>query len=185
MNMADTTKKEARILISSELFLPAESAHFQGELTLDLLKCGPDLYTFDKPISWDVDVTNTGEALLVVGTCEGAGTTACARCAEPAQVNLIGDIEGYFFLDAESVSQEDKEEDEFDILPENHVIDLIPLIQAALTLDVPLIPLCEDDCKGLCPVCGANLNKGDCGCEREEDINPDNPFAALKDFVVE
>ena len=183
--MADTTKKEARILISSELFLPAESAHFQGELALDLMKCGPDLYTFDKPVTWEVDVTNTGEALLVVGTCEGAGTTACARCAEPAQVNLIGDIEGYFFLDAESVSQEDREEDEFDILPENHIIDLLPLIQAALTLDVPLIPLCEDNCKGLCPVCGVNLNKGDCGCKKEDDINPENPFAALKDFVVE
>ena len=60
------------------------------------------------------------------------------------------------------------EGDEFDFLPDNRKIDLVPLIVAALLLEVPLVPLCDDDCKGLCPQCGANLNEGPCGCSRDE-----------------
>ena len=177
--------RATRIHIPPELFLPAETMHFQGEVVLPAMKFGPDLYTFAHPLAWEVDATNTGEALLLEGTCEVLGKTACARCGEPADVPLFGEIEGYFFLDAQSVSKEDKEEDEFDVLPVDHIIDLLPLIQAAITLDIPVIPLCDDDCKGLCPVCGANLNEGDCGCQTEDDFNPDSPFAALKGFTVD
>ena len=75
--------------------------------------------------------------------------------------------------------------DEFDVLPADKVIDLEPLITAALLLEFPLIPLCDEECKGLCPQCGANLNEGPCGCEPaadDDDDMPPNPFAALKDF---
>mgnify|MGYP000337985405 CR=1 FL=1 len=77
------------------------------------------------------------------------------------------------------------DEDEFDVLPADKVIDLEPLITAALLLEFPLIPLCDEECKGLCPQCGANLNEGPCGCEPaadDDDDMPPNPFAALKDF---
>ena len=58
----------------------------------------------------------------------------------------------------------------------------VPLIVAALLLEVPLVPLCDDDCKGLCPQCGANLNEGPCGCSRDEADVEASPFAALKNF---
>ena len=54
--------------------------------------------------------------------------------------------------------------------------------------ELPLVPLCDEDCKGLCPTCGANLNEGPCGCEKEQSDGPDecelakNPFAALANF---
>ncbi len=181
----ETGNTAACIHIPPELFLPAEDAQFQGEVVLPVMKFGPDLYTFSAPLVWDVHVTNTGEALLVEGTGEVTGQTACARCGDSVQVSLFGEIEGYFFLDDSDVSQEDKENDEFDILPKNHCIDLLPLIQAALALDIPSIPLCADDCKGLCSTCGANLNKGPCACQQDTRVNPNSPFAALKDFVVE
>ena len=176
----------ALIEVPAELFNPAESAHYQGSLTLPLMKFGPDTYTFEEDLSWDVDLTNTGEALLVEGTCEVVGFTACARCGELAEVPLFGEIEGYFFLDDEEAHGEDMEGDEFDVLPDDHKLDLLPLIQAAITLDIPVIPLCDDDCKGLCTQCGANLNEGSCGCQEvKDDINPNNPFAALQGFVVD
>ena len=77
------------------------------------------------------------------------------------------------------------DEDEFDVLPADKVIDLEPLITAALLLEFPLIPLCDEECKGLCPQCGANLNEGLCGCEPAADDDDDmlpNPFAAPADF---
>jgi uncharacterized protein len=42
--------------------------------------------------------------------------------------------------------------------------------------------LCEEDCKGLCPTCGADLNEGPCACDSSDDIDPDNPFAVLRNL---
>lgn len=46
----------------------------------------------------------------------------------------------------------------------NQIIDLSPDIRAEIILDYPIKPLCSPDCKGLCPHCGKNLNKGECNC---------------------
>ena len=67
------------------------------------------------------------------------------------------------------------------MLSESHAIDLVPLVEQALLLELPLVPLCDDDCRGLCPRCGANLNEGPCQCD-DGPVGEDNPFAALKDF---
>ena len=68
------------IKIPAELFALAESSRFEGDLDLDALDANPDEYRFDAPLAWWVDVTNTGEALLVAGSVEGRAITSCARC---------------------------------------------------------------------------------------------------------
>lgn len=174
-----------RISVPPELFAPAESSHFEGQITLSSLEVGPDSYTFASPLSWSADITNTGEALLVTGTVQGEASTSCARCLDEFTFPVCGEIEGYFLLDRDQEAPDDMDDDEFDVLPENHVIDLEPLIIAALLLEFPLVPLCDEDCKGLCPTCGENLNEGPCGCapaEKGDDDVPPNPFAVLKDF---
>lgn len=171
-----------RIHVPSELFAPAESSHFEGSVSIPVIKAGPDLYDFEGPLTWQVDISNTGDALLVTGTVEGVAKTACARCLDEFSFEVTGDIEGYFLLDSEKDAPEDMDDDEFDVLPADKVIDLEPLITAALLLEFPLIPLCDEDCKGLCARCGANLNEGPCDCAPADDDTPPNPFAALKDF---
>lgn len=174
-----------RIHIPSELFAPAESSHFEGTVAIPVIKAGPDLYDFAEPLSWQVDITNTGDALLVTGTVEGEAKTACARCLDAFGFSVTGDVEGYYLLDETKAAPEDMDDDEFEVLPSDNIIDLEPLITAALLLEFPLIPLCDDECRGLCPQCGANLNEGPCGCEPvpdDGDDTPPNPFAALKDF---
>lgn len=176
------------IQVPSELFALAESSHFEGEIELETLAAGPDDYRFDAPLSWELDITNTGSALLVEGSVEGTGVCPCARCLDDVVHEFHGIIEGYFLLDAASVVDEDKYddelgEDEFEVLPADHVIDIVPLIEAALIIDAPDQPLCKDDCKGLCSQCGANLNEGDCDCEEQPD--PTHPFAALAGFKFE
>ena len=175
--MNDTTIK-----IPSELFALAESSHYEGSTELPLLSAGPDDYTFSEPVKWYVDITNTGSALLVSGRAEGQGTCACSRCLEDVSFDFEGDIEGYFLIHAGSQDEFDDGEDEFgedefDVLPDDHIIDILPLIKAAFIVDAPDQPLCKDDCAGLCPQCGANLNEGDCGCD--EALDPTNPFSVL------
>jgi len=57
------------------------------------------------------------------------------------------------------------------------VINLDPVVREQLLLALPSYPVCQDDCKGLCPVCGVNLNERDCGCDRRV---PDPRWAALE-----
>jgi uncharacterized protein len=48
------------------------------------------------------------------------------------------------------------------ILPEDGKIDLVPLLREYMTLEIPISPLCRPDCKGLCPICGENMNYTTC-----------------------
>ena len=175
---------DATVKIPSELFALAESSR-------PVLSAGPDDYAFAQPVAWEVDVTNTGAAFLVSGQARGSAEVACSRCLEGVTYDLEGDIEGYFLIEGAPDEEYDDDDDvpgadEFDVLPADHIIDLEPLIRAALIMDAPNMPLCRDDCAGLCPVCGANLNEGDCGCGRDEALDDfdreANPFAALANF---
>ncbi len=184
---------DVRIKIPAELFAIAESSRFDGTFDVDVLEAGPDDYTFQEPVEWFVDVSNTGSALLVAGKATGVGSCACARCLSDVSYEFDGDIEGYFLVNPDEGWEDDGEEelgdDEFDVLPEDHIIDLEPLIRAALIVDAPEQPLCREDCKGICPMCGQDLNEGTCDCGRgaglEEFDRAANPFAALADYKFE
>lgn len=173
------------IHIPKDLFEPAATRSFEGAAHGFELRLGADEYTFEPPVTWSVEVTNTGGALLVTGSAAACCCCACARCLESAEYELEGQIEGYFLIPGEEAEADDLEADEFDALPADHRIDLAPLIQAALVLEVPRVPLCTDDCAGLCPVCGQNLNEGVCTCVQEESDAPVNPFAVLKDLTFD
>lgn len=180
---------QARISIPHELFAPAESFSFKGTYGLPSLKSGSDLYEFAQELAWDITVSNTGDALLVVGCVEGVARTACARCLEGFELELTGEIEGYYLICEESLPPEGMDSDEFELLPKDNVIDLSPMIKAALLLELPLIPLCDPDCKGLCPLCGQDRNIEACSCRldavSEEADGEASPFAVLKDFPFE
>ncbi len=65
----------------------------------------------------------------------------------------------------------------------DRIIDLEPLLNAAVLLETPLMPLCRPECLGLCPTCGANLNDGPCGCAPgSAEPFRENPFAVLKNL---
>lgn len=174
-----------RITIPDELFAPAESATFSGEYDLPSLTLGSDTYTFDHPLTWTVTVSNTGGTFLVTGVVAGDATTTCVRCLDPAHYNLEGEVEGYFVIPGTDVELTEEEQDECEELSEDHIIDLSTLLQAALSLELPTTPLCDDDCKGLCAGCGANLNYEECTCNKtndEEDDFSQNPFAVLRNI---
>ena len=176
------------IEVPDQLFIPAESLSFAGTFNLPELVQGVDTYTFEHPLSWEVTVSNTGGALLVTGIVTGDATTSCVRCLEPAEYRLEGEVEGYYLIPDSEVELTEEEKEEYELLGEDHVIDLSPLLIAALSLELPHTPLCGDECKGLCAGCGANLNKEECTCEKkdeEEDGFHQNPFAVLRNIKFE
>ena len=175
------------IEIPAELFALAESSSYGGEINLEPFEFGPDCYTPTHTFTWEISISNVGGAFLITGFVSGRVITACARCLEEASFDIRGEIEGYFIIEGEGEPPDDMEKDEFDILPEDNRIDLYPLIMAAIFVELPLIPLCKEDCAGICLRCGANLNDGSCDCTPEDSqhdggVNPDNPFAALQNL---
>ena len=107
------------------------------------------------------EVRVTGKLRNVVGvmtfraTVSGIYIGQCDRCLEDAVIPLQSELKTVLTLDSsedESVSVEDGR------------IDLELTAYDALVLELPIKILCKEDCRGLCPSCGKNLNSGDCGC---------------------
>ena len=176
---------DLKVFIPEELFATAESSSYSGELDLPGIEQGGIEFRFATPLSWSVTITNTSEAFLVMGSIVGSGTCDCVRCLEEAPVEVEGEVEGYFVLPGYEPDPEDEDAEDYQTLSDDHVIDLEPLLRTAVSLALPFSPLCTEDCKGLCPRCGANLNEGPCDCEPEDELPSSNPFAVLRNLSFE
>jgi uncharacterized protein len=152
-----------------------------GVLPFDRLTRGSEVFRLATGISYELLLANTGDGVLLTGSARAAGLTECARCLEDAAFQVEGEIEGYFILNP---SQRDKEmsDDEFTAVGPDGVVDLAVPILAAIIHELPRVLLCREDCAGLCPSCGANLNDQTCGCA--DTPSPDNPFAALSNLIT-
>ncbi len=95
------------------------------------------------------------DGLLATGSVGGAWEAPCRRCLGPVQGDLKVDFQELF-------EASPREGESYRLHHDR--IDLEPLAREALTLDLPLAPLCSADCRGLCATCGADLNQGDCDC---------------------
>lgn len=138
----------------------------------------------------------TGEGMnggcLVRGTLKGEVALPCNRCAEEAHVVIDSRFESFepIPVDDDDMDLDDEaddlpgEVDEAVIRVENGMPQINPaaLLWEEFLLSLPVKPLCQTDCKGLCPVCGKNRNHSPCQC-REDDMDP--RMAALRDLKVD
>ncbi|MCR4617661.1 MAG: DUF177 domain-containing protein [Lachnospiraceae bacterium] len=99
----------------------------------------------------------------------------CDRCLKSTPVNL--DISIDKNLASPDYEAGDEEEDLYDYM-DGYNLDSEELLQGEITVNWPVKILCREDCKGLCPVCGHDLNEGDCGCDT---FVPDPRMAAIFD----
>jgi uncharacterized protein len=124
----------------------------------------------------------TSQGIEVTGSIRTAIAIPCARCLKECTVPIKSEFKEYFILQRYAPDEQDKElvHDDLDIsfLPEEG-IELRDIVEEQIWLNIPMKPLCQDSCKGLCAICGADLNSGECGCDRR-DVDP--RFAALKSF---
>lgn len=110
-------------------------------------------------VSLNGSVTNAGDGSYVLeGEVKAVLSLNCDLCLEPFTTNISFTVSEAFGNDKDS----EKEFWDFS----DKTIDLKPVLLADILLNMPMRAVCSDDCKGLCPKCGHNLNKGDCGCDR-------------------
>ncbi|MBT2387522.1 DUF177 domain-containing protein [Streptomyces sp. ISL-11] len=115
-------------------------------------------------VELDLRLESVMEGVLVTGTARAPLTGECVRCLEPLERELDADFqEMYSYPDADARSRtadtdDDAEDDEEDTLfLEDDLIDLEPVLRDAVVLSLPLQPVCQEDCPGLCSECGARL----------------------------
>ncbi len=140
-------------------------------------------YRVEGPIAVNLSFYRAGTDLFFSGRLKAQTVATCARCAEdfrgssdrPFRLVMAPKSMG---MDTDAGLRAD--DLEFSLY-EGDEIDLAPLVREQLLLALPTRPLCKDDCRGLCPHCGINLNRGECKCEAS---HPDPRFAVLRSLKI-
>ncbi|WCN39050.1 YceD family protein [Aneurinibacillus uraniidurans] len=106
---------------------------------------------------------------IVEGRLTGELTMECARCLKHFPYSYDVGVKETF-MDEKAIEFE--VDDEMELHPiEGEEIEVTPYLEGAVLLDLPHTLICSEDCKGLCPECGANRNDKECGCVVER-IDP-------------
>ncbi|EHJ47849.1 protein of unknown function DUF177 [Solidesulfovibrio carbinoliphilus subsp. oakridgensis] len=126
-----------------------------------------------------LSLTPQGRGLLIRGTLKGRAITPCDRCAEDTTIEIDTDFELF-----EEAPLEDAVSLEPGLLRRRGKVlelDVASLLWEQFLLALPVKPLCDEDCPGLCPQCGKPLREGPCDCGADEG---DPRLAVLKNLKV-
>ena len=143
-----------------------------------------DTFQVVAPVSLAFDIEKAQQQFRLVGSVRTVLQLPCSRCLEPFTLPVEAAFDLRYQPHTASRGEGEREIEEDDLTTafyENDEIDLGQLMREQFYLALPMKPLCSDDCKGLCPVCGANLNRTTCGCDRSWE---DPRLAALKELRI-
>ena len=121
------------------------------------------------PIELDLRLEAVMEGVLVTGTAAARLEGECVRCLEPIHDDVEVDLQELFVYEDEDSGADDEESGVSRM--EGDLLDLEPVLRDTVVLSLPFQPLCQDDCPGLCPECGARL-ADDPGHQHDEPIDP-------------
>jgi uncharacterized protein len=152
-------------------FIVAQSAGFSRDFPFDLpqINIPPDLRL--RNLTGVVRVTRTPQGILLQAEFQILIDLECVRCLTDFQQTLKVEFTELYAFSQRYVT------DSGLIMPETGIIDLAPVLREYTLLEIPISPLCRPDCKGLCPICGNNLNESTC---HHEDDSGDPRLASLK-----
>ncbi len=127
---------------------------------------------FESPIHISAKLTKMGNHLVIRGEISVEVTTECSRCLTIFKKPVITQID-VLFERTDHLSIDSNDVDESDDLVfldiDAKEIDIGSRVVEAIRLTMPLKPLCNEACKGLCSICGTDLNKGSCKCKVESE----------------
>lgn len=107
-----------------------------------------------------------GSRYYFSGRVSSVATDACRRCLSDVETAVDEPVRLLFLANGETGADDP---DVFVFDPRSHELDLRPAVREQWVLSVPRYVVCRDDCKGLCPTCGSDLNAAPCGCPRPTD----------------
>lgn len=121
-----------------------------------------------EPVDLRFKVHKDKDRYRLVGTVNTVLELTCSRCLEPFQLPVDSAFDIRYLPQSENSGAEEDEVEEDDLSDafyRDEQIDLRQLLEEQFYLTLPMKPLHADDCKGLCPNCGTNLNERTCNCQ--------------------
>jgi DUF177 domain-containing protein len=115
------------------------------------------------PVTVDVVLSSYPDGLMVAGTVEAPWRGECRRCGGAVEGTVAASVRERFVPEGRTGGDEEA------YLFSDDLVDLEPMARDAVLLELPLAPLCSEDCRGLCPQCGTNWNLSGCDCTRPVD----------------
>jgi uncharacterized protein len=153
-------------------------AHVSDVLEFEHLVVGSETFLLREPAGFDVTVSNAGEGIVAIGSITAPVKATCSRCLCEFDTDIVAEVEGFWLRPGD----EEPEDTEISgVVDSEGAIDLAPALIAALVVEAPFAPLHDEDCAGLCPGCGADLNSEACNCTEATDAT--HPFAALEGLL--
>lgn len=135
---------------------------------------------FTSPPRVEADAVFTGDrGVHVTGVVGATAVQPCRRCLNDVQTALEVKLDLYF---DPGVAKEEEEGQVYALEADAAALDLKPAVREQLLLEVPSFPLCREDCEGLCPQCGVDLNEETCGCVLDE---PDPRWDVLRELQAD
>ena len=160
-----------RLNLSAIIEMPGGSVPFECELETEGLDF-PSVRAYPRKPHDEGRVFNEAGILRLTGTLTAEMICVCDRCGE--EFESLKEMD----LDATVVEENPEDDPSFFVL-EGNEIDLDEILSTLFILDMETKFLCREDCKGLCPTCGKNLNLGPCGCRKPIDPR----FAVLEQLL--
>lgn len=155
-------------------FIVAQSAGYSRDFSIELpqVHLPPDLDLTN--LAGTARVARTAQGLLLQGDLQGQLELQCVRCLTDFPYILHTNFTELYAFSQRYVT------DSGLLVPEDGQIELAPVLREYLLLEMPISPLCRPDCKGLCPVCGENLNEN----PHTHDDDPGDPrLEGLKKLI--
>lgn len=152
---------------------------FYIEPSIESLELGK--YHFLKPLGCEIILTLTGHRVDMELKLETTVEIECSLCGEPASFNIKNTSKAAFLPESER-KLENTEVDTTDLEFYSEEINLKEFARDAFILAFPIAATCREECKGLCPSCGTNLNYNTCNCKQ---LAGNSQFKNLKRLVDE
>lgn len=136
------------------------------------------------PLQVHIEIYKHGDQVRIFGSLKALLLLSCDRCLQPVDWKIDENIDTVLIEQKYAPTEEEIELEKDDLnyeFFEGEVIDVDQLIAEQLFLVLPAKVLCSSSCRGLCPICGANLNYGDCGCIRDKKGSSFAVLESIKD----
>ncbi len=142
----------------------------KGVLEQDLLALdADDSFAITGGMEYEFTARQVSGGILVTGSCHAPAHSCCGRCLKDFDFELELQDASFFFEPQPDVEELDITED----------------VRAELLLELPMNPLCDENCRGLCPVCGSDRNEKPCSCENPGAAEKVSPWSALDDLKLD
>lgn len=133
--------------------------------TANELHLASDTCIFPNPVAISVTVQKAEEQAVAVGDAKTVATATCVRCLEEFPIAVDEAFRAVVRVAPPKEVTQDTGDDEFFLVPATEPVwDMSDVVRQLVFLAIPDNPVCKDDCKGLCPGCGRNLNTEECVC---------------------